>query len=119
MTTCLQVNEIFGIKSRMYFSNIFYIGNNNLFYSAWTVQYDKIIGFITEVQFMAGEIFSPIPAFTALRPMLLPIPWVLKGWIPGVKWSEREADQRTPSVSRLTVHRPIPPLLYTVSFNGT
>ena len=42
---------------------------------------------------MAGEIFSPMPAFTALRPMLLPIPWVLKGWIPVVKWSEREADQ--------------------------
>ena len=34
---------------------------------------------------MAGEIFSPIPAFMALRPMLLPIPWVLEGLDP---WSK-------------------------------
>jgi hypothetical protein len=29
------------------FSSILYIGNYNLFYSAWTAQHDKIIGFIT------------------------------------------------------------------------
>lgn len=34
---------------------------------------------------MAGEIFSLIPPFTALRPMLFPIPWVLEGLDP---WSK-------------------------------
>jgi hypothetical protein len=46
------------------FSATLYICNYYLFRSAWTAQYDnKIIGFITEVQFMAGEIFSSILAF--------------------------------------------------------
>jgi len=78
MATCLQVNEIFGIKRKCSFSAILYICNYYLFHGAWTAQYDKIIGFITEVHFMAGEIFSPIPALTALKPMLLAIPWVLE-----------------------------------------
>lgn len=51
------------------FSTTLCICNYSLFHSAWTAQYDKIIGFIAEVQFMAGEIFSLIPAFTALKPV--------------------------------------------------
>ena len=68
------------------FSSTLYFAITVFFHSAWTSQFNnKITEWIPEVQFMAGEIFSPIPPFTALRPMLFPIPWVLEGLDP---WSK-------------------------------
>jgi hypothetical protein len=109
MATCLQVKEMFGGVFRMpLFDYFVYLQCFNIVLGLRTMT-TKITGWINEVQFVAWEIFPPSRLW---GPCCFLFHGCWEGWIPGVKWSEREADQLTPSVSRLRVHRSIPALLY-------
>jgi hypothetical protein len=89
MATCLKVKDIFGSVFRKFPFNYFIHGICNccLFNSAWTAYYDnKITWWINEFQFVAWEIFPPSRLW---GPCCFLFHGCWKGWILGVKWSER------------------------------